>query len=59
MLAAGPRHLHAVLDEYVAHDNRRRPRWARNLRPPGEPGALPENLPMAWPAAGSGTSPIL
>jgi putative transposase len=34
MLIAGPRHLRAVLDEYVAHYNRRRPHRARNLRPP-------------------------
>jgi transposase InsO family protein len=34
MLIAGPRHLHAVLDEYVAHYNRQRPHRARRLRPP-------------------------
>ena len=34
MLTAGPRHLRAALDEYVAHCNRRRPHRARNLRPP-------------------------
>jgi putative transposase len=34
MLIAGLRHLRAVLDEYVAHYNRRRPHRARNLRPP-------------------------
>jgi putative transposase len=34
MLIAGPRHLYAVLDEYVAHYNRHRPHRARNLRPP-------------------------
>jgi transposase InsO family protein len=34
MLIAGQRHLRAVLDEYVAHYNRRRPHRARNLRPP-------------------------
>jgi putative transposase len=34
MLIAGPRHLLAVLDEYVAHYNRHRPHRARNLRPP-------------------------
>jgi len=34
MLIAGPRHLRAVLDEYVTHDNRHRPHWARNLWPP-------------------------
>ena len=34
MLIAGPRHLRAVLDEYVAHYNKHRPHRARNLRPP-------------------------
>jgi putative transposase len=34
MLIAGPRHLRAVLDEYVAHYNHHRPHRARNLRPP-------------------------
>ena len=34
MLIAGPRHLRAVLDEYVAHYNRYRPHRGRNLRPP-------------------------
>ena len=34
MLIAGPWHLRAVLDEYVAHYNRHRPHRARNLRPP-------------------------
>ncbi len=34
MLVAGPRHLRAVLDHYVAHYNRHRPHRARNLRPP-------------------------
>jgi putative transposase len=34
MLIAGPRHLRAVLHEYVAHYNRHRPHRARNLRPP-------------------------
>lgn len=38
MLIAGPRHLRAVLDEYVAHYNRRRPHRARNLRPPDSGG---------------------
>ena len=32
MLIAGPRHLRAVLYEYVAHYNRHRPHRARNLR---------------------------
>ena len=34
MLIAGPRHLHAILDEYAAHYNRQRPHRARDLRPP-------------------------
>ncbi len=37
MLIAGPRHLRAILDEYVAHYNRHRPHRAMNLRPP-DPG---------------------
>ena len=43
MLIAGPRHLRAVLDEYVAHYNRHRPHQARNLRPPdaGNAAAAP------------------
>ncbi|MGO9080080.1 MAG: integrase core domain-containing protein [Streptosporangiaceae bacterium] len=34
MLITGPRHLHAVLDEYAAHYNSHRPHRARDLRPP-------------------------
>jgi Integrase core domain len=34
ILIAGPRHLRAVLDEYVGHYNQHRPHRARNLRPP-------------------------
>jgi putative transposase len=34
MLITGPRHLHAVLEEYAAHYNHHRPHRARNLRPP-------------------------
>jgi hypothetical protein len=34
MLIAGPRHLHAVLNEYAVHYNRHRRHWARSLRPP-------------------------
>jgi transposase InsO family protein len=42
MLITGPRHLQAVLDEYVAHYNRHRPHRARNLRPPDrDDGAAP------------------
>jgi putative transposase len=33
MPIAGPGHLRAVLDEYVAHYNRHRPHQARRLRP--------------------------
>jgi putative transposase len=34
LLITGPRHLHAVLDNYLAHYNHHRPHRARNLRPP-------------------------
>jgi putative transposase len=34
MLITGPRHLQAVLEEYVAHYNQHRPHRGRNLRPP-------------------------
>jgi putative transposase len=34
MLIVGPRHLRAILDDYVAHYNRHRPHRGRNLRPP-------------------------
>jgi putative transposase len=34
MLITGPRHLHAIVDEYAAHYNQHRPHQARNLRPP-------------------------
>ena len=34
MLITGPRHLHAVLDEYVGHYNEHRPHRSRDLRPP-------------------------
>jgi len=34
MLIAGPQHLRAVLEEYVAHYNHHRPHRSRNLRPP-------------------------
>jgi putative transposase len=40
VLIAGPRHLRAVLEEYVAHDNQHRPRRARNLRPPDSHDAV-------------------
>ena len=35
LLIAGPRHLHAVMDEYAVHYNEHRARRGRNLRPPG------------------------
>ncbi|GLY79259.1 integrase core domain-containing protein [Actinoallomurus iriomotensis] len=34
MLIAGPRHLRAVLEEYVVHYNQHRSHWGRNLRLP-------------------------
>ncbi len=34
MLIAGPRHLRAVLEEYVAHYHQHCPHRARNLQPP-------------------------
>jgi putative transposase len=34
MLIAGPRHLRAVLDEYVTHFNQHRPHRGRHLQPP-------------------------
>ena len=34
ILIAGPRHLRAILDEYVTHFNRHRPHRGRDLRPP-------------------------
>jgi putative transposase len=40
MLIAGPRHLRAVLDEYVAHYNHHRPHRGRNLRPPDSGGIV-------------------
>jgi putative transposase len=47
MLAAGPRHLRAVLDECVAHDNRRRPHRAMDLRPPERGDTLVADLATA------------
>jgi putative transposase len=41
MLIAGPRHLHAVLDEYAWHYNQHRLHQARNLRPPGADETAP------------------
>jgi putative transposase len=51
LLIAGPRHLRAVLDEYVAHYNQHRPHRARNLRPPdcrAVPAAPVTDLATAW-----------
>lgn len=39
MLIAGPRHLRAVLDEYITHFNWHRPHRARNLRPSDHDGS--------------------
>jgi putative transposase len=47
MLVAGPRHLQAVLDEYVAHYNQHRPHRARNLRPPDGGDTLAADLAAA------------
>jgi putative transposase len=44
MLITGPRHLRAVLDEYVAHYNLHRPHRGRNLRPPGTGEVTPTVL---------------
>ena len=52
MLIAGQRHLRAVLDEYVAHDNQHRPHRAGNLRPPDRAGRI------TAPATGLATVPI-
>jgi putative transposase len=41
MLIAGPRHLRAVLDEYITHYNQHRPHRARNLRPPDHDDSVP------------------
>jgi putative transposase len=44
MLIAGPRHLHAVLDEYAVHYNEHRPHRARNLRPPAAAEMAPAGI---------------
>jgi putative transposase len=41
MLIAGPRHLRAVLDEYITHYNQHRPHRARNLWPPHHDDRVP------------------
>jgi putative transposase len=41
MLIGGPRHLRAVLDEYVEHFNQHRPHRSRNLRPPDHDPSTP------------------
>jgi transposase InsO family protein len=40
MLITGPRHLRAVLGEYVAHYNGHRPHRARDLQPPDHDGDI-------------------
>ena len=47
MLIAGPRHLRAVLDEYVAHYNQHRPHRAMDLRPPDGGGTPVADLATA------------
>jgi hypothetical protein len=50
MLIAGPRHLHAILDEYAVHYNEHRPHRRRNLRPPGaDEIAPPVGVDLAAP----------
>ena len=44
MLITGPRHLRAVLDEYVTHYNQRCPHRARNLRPPDSGGIVTDSV---------------
>jgi putative transposase len=41
MLITGRRHLHAVLEDYVAHYNHHRPHRARDLRPPSSSETVP------------------
>ena len=41
MLITGPRHLRAILDEYVTHYNVHRPHRARNLQPPDHDDIVP------------------
>jgi transposase InsO family protein len=54
MLIAGPRHLRAVLDEYVTHYNRHRPHRARNLWPPDSSGDIsPARPPCGYDAVRS------
>ena len=56
MLIAGPRHLRAILDEYVAHYNRHRPHRARNLRPPDGGDDITAPVSDLATAAGYGTA---
>jgi hypothetical protein len=46
MLIADPRHLRAVLDEYVAHHNRHLPHRARDLRPPDSGDSVTVRSPI-------------
>jgi hypothetical protein len=54
MLIAGPRHLQAVLDEYVAYYNRHLPNRARDLRRLGCGGVT--TTEMARPDDGENTA---
>src|SRR5258708_1405193 len=45
ILITGPRHLRAILDEYVAHYNQHRPHRARNLRPPDRGDSITARSP--------------
>jgi transposase InsO family protein len=50
MLIAGPRYLHAGLDEYAVHYNEHRPHRGRNMRPPSaDQSAPPVGVDVAAP----------
>lgn len=53
MLIAGQRHLHAVLEQYVAHYSQHRPHRARNLQPPES--RFPRYCPGLRPADSADT----
>jgi putative transposase len=52
MLIYSPRHLQAILDQYVAHYNEHRPHQSRQQRPPGAADAAPP-MSLIWPSCGS------
>ncbi len=52
MLIFGQRHLRAILAQYEAHYNGRRPHRSRQLHPPG-----PTTLPPTPPRSGSSAGP--